>query len=154
MFFVGTHAIEIDRYTGRKELRLENLLNPYTTYEFRVQAYNELGYGRPSLPSPQHSTLPDRPTKPVSNVGGGGGKVGDLTITWEPLSRSEQFGPGIYYKIFWRKKGSDTEFTFQNLSEYGNIGKYSKQLPDIKKNYYTEYEVKVQAWNQLGNNSK
>ncbi|KAK1129512.1 hypothetical protein K0M31_019233 [Melipona bicolor] len=141
-------AVEVDRYNGRKEAYLENVLNPYTTYEFRVCAFNDLGYSLPSSPSPQYSTPSDKPTKVPSNIGGGGGKIGDLTITWDPLPSSEQNGPGIYYKVFWRRKRHETEFQSLSLKDYGNVGRSVVQIQ--QQYYYTEYEVKVQAINALG----
>jgi len=138
----------MDRYNGRKEAYLENVLNPYSTYEFSVSAFNELGYGPSSALSPQYSTPSDKPTKAPSNISGGGGKIGDLTITWDTLTSSDQNGPGIYYKIFWRRKGHDSEFQSLLLKEYGNVG--SSVVSIQPKFYYTEYEVKVQAINAIG----
>ncbi len=37
-------------------------------------------------------------------VGGGGGKVGDLVMTWEPLPAEDQNGEGIGYIVYWKKK--------------------------------------------------
>lgn len=93
------YAKEIDRYTGRKEALLEDALTPWATYEFRVAAWNEMGMGVPSAPSPRHSTPPTRPFMAPRNIGGGGGKIGDLTISWMPLTPEEQNGPEIYYKV-------------------------------------------------------
>lgn len=124
------------------------MLSPYSTYEFQISAFNELGYGVPSLSSPQFSTPSDRPTKVPKKISGGGGKIGDLTITWEPLHPSDQNGPGLYYKVFWRRKQHDTEFQSLALKEHGNVGKAVVQIPSA--NYYTEYEVRVQPWNSLG----
>lgn len=83
MHFLDVVAKEIDRYNGRKEASLENVLFPWSKYEFRVAAANILGYGPFSAPSPQYSTLPDKPRRAPLNIGGGGGKIGDLTVTWE-----------------------------------------------------------------------
>jgi hypothetical protein len=80
---LDVEAREIDRYTGRKEAVIESSLSPWSIYEFRVTAGNELGYGIPSAPSPQYNTAPDRPYRAPPKIGGGGGKIGDLTITWE-----------------------------------------------------------------------
>ncbi|KAF4525298.1 hypothetical protein B566_EDAN014819 [Ephemera danica] len=73
----------VDRYNGQKEASIENVLSPWSVYEFRVSAGNELGFGLPSTPSPQYNTPPDVPYKAPSKIGGGGGKIGDLAITWE-----------------------------------------------------------------------
>lgn len=137
----------MNRYTGQKEARLEDVLSPYSTYEFRVQAYNEFGYGPPSMPSPKHRTLVEKPVKAPSNVGGGGGNIGDLTIKWNPLSLGDQNAPGIHYKIFWRRQGAK-EFNTMVLREYGNIGSYAVAVG--RENYFTKFEVKVQAINDMG----
>ncbi|XP_073990489.1 contactin isoform X2 [Rhodnius prolixus] len=83
---------EVDRYNGRKGAAINDGLTPYCTYEFRVQAGNELGLGLPSLPSPRYRTLSDKPYKAPDNIGGGGGKIGDLIITWK-AANEEGYGP-------------------------------------------------------------
>ncbi|XP_034935862.1 contactin [Chelonus insularis] len=148
-FNISTDIIarEVDLYTGRKEAYLENVLNPFTTYEFRVSAGNIYGYGPPSMPSPKHSTSPAKPTRAPSNVGGGGGKLSELTITWDPLPPEHQNGRGIHYKIYWRLKG-EQEWQSLVLGEYGNIGKYIVTISrDL---FYMQYEVQVQAINEAG----
>lgn len=144
----NVQATEIDRYTGRKEATIENILTPWSVYEFRVSAWNELGMGAPSQPSPKHSTPSERPFMAPRNIGGGGGKIGDLTITWDPLKPDEQNGPGIYYKIFWKRKEFETEFQSQSLKEFGNTGMAVVHIQ--QEFFYTEYIVKVQALNDIG----
>lgn len=139
---------EIDRYTGRKEAVIESSLSPWSIYEFRVTAGNDLGYGVPSTPSPQYNTPPDRPYRAPFKIGGGGGKIGDLTITWEPIPPANQNGPGTHYKIFWRRSEHDTEFQSLLLKEYGNVGVHVVRIQS--EFYYTKYDVKVQAINDIG----
>lgn len=144
----STRGREIDRYNGRKEASVSNL-TPYSQYEFRVQAVNALGIGQPSLPSPKYSTLNDKPYKAPEKISGGGGKIGDLIITWEPMPPQHQNGPGIYYKIFWRRhNSSETEFQFEVLNHQGNVGVAVIRIPF--EYYYTLYDIKVQAANNFG----
>ena len=49
------------------------------------------------------TTLAAPPARPPANLGGGGGKVGVLTITWEPLGRAFQNGPNVGYNVSWKK---------------------------------------------------
>ncbi|KAM3960940.1 contactin [Aphomia sociella] len=139
---------EIDRNNGRKRATVSATLLPWSVYEFRVQAVNALGVGQPSAPSPQFSTLADKPYQAPSNVGGGGGKIGDLTIMWTPLPLQLQNGPGIHYKIFWRRKGAEVEFQSLLLKEYGNVGMHVVHIALTY--FFTPYEVKVQAINDMG----
>lgn len=138
----------IDRYTNRKQGIIENILTPWSFYEFRIAAWNELGMGPFSAKSPRHLTPSDKPFIAPYNVGGGGGKIGDLTITWTPLRPDEQNANGIYYKVFWKRKDEEVEFQTLALKEYGNVGKAVVHI-DLKY-FYTEYIVKVQAINDMG----
>ncbi|ENN74113.1 hypothetical protein D910_11524 [Dendroctonus ponderosae] len=145
---VGVRAREIDRFTGRKEADIEITLTPWSNYEFRVNAWNELGAGPPSVPSPKYHTVKDRPKVAPRNVGGGGGKIGDLTITWTPLRPDEQHAAGIHYKVFWKRYNEQVEFQSEELKEFGNTNKAVVQIEPTF--YYTQYLVKVQAINEIG----
>lgn len=148
----GLVAREINRYTGRKQASVEDKLTPWSIYEFRISAWNQLGKGLPSAPSPRHATPPDKPYYAPRNVGGGGGKIGDLTITWTPLRPEEQNGPGIHYKIFFKRKDYDSEFSTMVLKEFGNTG---VAVVNIKKEYfYMQYIVKVQVNSNTNSNSQ
>lgn len=140
-------AIPVSRYTGRKEAEITHL-TPWSAYEFAVCAVNDLGVGVASAASPQFSTRTDRPYLAPRRVGGGGGKIGDLTIKWQPLAPAEQNAPGIRYKIFWRLHARDTEWATETLADTGNVGMAVVSVPPA--NYYTRYDVKVQAWNEEG----
>ena len=132
---------------GRRQVELRRLLSPYAAYQFRIAAYNDLGMGEYSEPSPSYNTRPDRPTKAPSNVRGGGGRTRDLTIMWDPLPRQDQNAPGIYYRVYYRRVGVDEERDFQQktLKSLGNIGLFVVRIQ--RKYYFTDYEVKVQVFN-------
>lgn len=139
----GVQAMELDRLTSRKRADVYIPLTPWSTYEFRVSAWNELGISEPSSPSPRQSTPATHPYKAPSKVGGGGGKKGDLTITWTPLRLDEQNGPGIHYKIFFKQKDQDAEYQHLLLRDKGNIG---KAVIHVKPEYYyRQYLVRVQV---------
>ncbi|XP_050293568.1 contactin isoform X2 [Anthonomus grandis grandis] len=145
---VGVRAHEVDRFTGRKRADVDLKLTPWSSYEFRVAGWNELGPGAYSEPSPKYHTLKDIPRVAPKNVRGGGGKIGDLTITWTPLTPEEQHAPGIHYKVFWKRNNEQIEFQTLVLKEFGNTNTAVVQIEP--KYYYTEYIVKVQAINELG----
>ena len=86
-------------YEANREATLIYGLSPGTEYSFRMTAVNAMGKGEPSLPSHPIQTRPAPPTKAPANPGGGGGRVGDLQIRWEPLSRPDENGPGIGYYV-------------------------------------------------------
>ena len=66
---------------GRRQYKLRAGLSPYAAYSFRVAAYNDLGLGEWSDPSPTYNTLPGPPDKAPMNIRGGGGRTGDLTVS-------------------------------------------------------------------------
>lgn len=145
----GVRAHEFDRYTGRKQAEVTGL-TPWSAYEFSVCAVNDLGIGTPSAPSPSKMTYSDTIYIAPRNVDGGGGKIGDLSITWDPLLPQEQNGPGIYYKVFWRLNTVDREWAHKVIRPpHGdNVGGAVVRVPTG--NYYLQYDVKVQAFNEIG----
>ncbi|KAL7642096.1 UNVERIFIED_CONTAM: hypothetical protein RMT77_007970 [Armadillidium vulgare] len=145
----------IDERRSRMEYQLpQGSLTPWASYKFRVQAVNYLGTGIFSEFSPTANTHEDVPFKAPSNVGGGGGKTGDLTITWDPLSEEDQNAPGVYYRVFWRRKleeGSNQNpepFKQEILRDRNNKGMFVATVED--QFFYTLYEVKVQSANRVG----
>lgn len=139
----------VDPYTNRRKAEVKNL-TPWAAYEFSVCAVNDLGIGPPSAASPAYSTTADRPYLAPRNVGGGGGKIGDLVITWDPLKPDEQNAPGIRYKVFWRSHGKRGETEWATEIKEGNIGKAVIHFDNKDTMYYTKYDVKVQAVNDFG----
>ncbi|XP_025081186.1 contactin-3-like [Pomacea canaliculata] len=134
--------------TDKHGVQVDNL-NPGNGYRFRVSAQNEFGIGTPSIPSDFVKTLDAPPSVAPSNVRGGGGSVGDLTIRWDLLDRSEWGSSSVYYRVYWRKKTEgDNEGRWQSATKTGTDD-HHVTLVGIE-NFFLLYEVKVQAINPLG----
>lgn len=101
------------------------------------------------MASPQYNTQPGPPTRVPSNIRGGGGRTGDLTIMWDTLPRQDQNAPGLYYRVYYRRVGVEEERDFQQktLKSLGNIGLYVIRIQ--RKYFFTTYEVKVQVFNDM-----
>ncbi|XP_053919444.1 neuronal cell adhesion molecule isoform X15 [Cuculus canorus] len=118
-------------------------LSPYVNYSFRVIAVNEIGRSQPSEPSEQYLTKSASPDENPSNVQGIGSEPDNLVITWESLTDFQSNGPGLQYKVSWRQKDVDDEWTSVIVA---NVSKYIVSGTPT----FVPYEIKVQALNDLG----
>ncbi|XP_059672306.1 neuronal cell adhesion molecule isoform X14 [Gavia stellata] len=118
-------------------------LSPYVSYSFRVIAVNEIGRSQPSEPSEQYLTKSANPDENPSNVQGIGSEPDNLVITWESLKGFQSNGPGLQYKVSWRQKDVDDEWTSVIVA---NVSKYIVSGTPT----FVPYEIKVQALNDLG----
>ncbi|XP_012936437.1 contactin [Aplysia californica] len=133
-----------------RSYRISSGLSPGTSYSFRVFCgCAEMGYGPPSRPSPIIKMYDAAPKYAPENVGGGGGSVGELEITWNPLPRELWGGPGIRYRVYYRRYfEQNTDNTqWQTSEEIRETSFYTVLEKDL---YYTPFQVKVQAINNLG----
>ncbi|XP_076578915.1 neuronal cell adhesion molecule a isoform X3 [Chaetodon auriga] len=118
-------------------------LSPYVYYSFRVLALNHVGYSQPSQSSSQYRTNPAAPDENPSDVQGAGTEPGNLVISWTPLTGFQSNGPGLEYKVQWRQKDVDEDWsskTVANVSQFAVSGTPT----------YVPYEIKVQALNDYG----
>lgn len=143
-----TYAPQSRDAAGRREVELGRVLSPWSRYEFRVLAANRFGVGMPSESSPRYNTPIDKPYLAPRNVGGGGGKAGSLTITWTPLHPEDWNAPEIWYRVYYRPSWERGEPRKKDLRRLGNVGLYV--VPVGEENYYSPYEVQVQAVNLAG----
>ncbi|XP_075285620.1 neuronal cell adhesion molecule isoform X13 [Opisthocomus hoazin] len=118
-------------------------LSPYVNYSFRVIAVNEIGRSQPSEPSEQYLTKSANPDENPSNVQGIGSEPDNLVITWKSLKGFQSNGPGLQYKVSWRQKDVDDEWTSVIVA---NVSKYIVSGTPT----FVPYEIKVQALNDLG----
>uniref|UniRef100_A0A3P9H003 Neural cell adhesion molecule L1 n=1 Tax=Oryzias latipes TaxID=8090 RepID=A0A3P9H003_ORYLA len=119
-------------------------LSPYVYYSFRVLARNNVGYSEPSNPSSQYRTNPAAPDENPSNVQGVGTKPDNMVISWMPLTGYQANGPGLKYKVHWKRRDIDESWSSQNVVD-------KSQLVVDGTPTYVPYEIKVQALNDYGN---
>ncbi|XP_071770651.1 neuronal cell adhesion molecule a isoform X7 [Centroberyx gerrardi] len=118
-------------------------LSPFVYYSFRVLALNHVGYSRPSQPSRQYRTTPAAPDENPSDVQGVGTEHSNLIITWMPLTGFQSNGPGLQYKVQWRQKDVDQDWSSETVS---NVTQFVVSGTPT----FVPYEVKVQAVNDYG----
>lgn len=126
-------------------------LIPNTNYRFRIRAINQFGRGEEA--SKPTSSVKLSATKPVlapSYVGGGGGKVGTLTISWTPLEESEYCGPDFGYYVYWKKPQDTRDWKRETASDSKALEDGTYIVTVGVENYYLPYQVKVGVFNRLG----
>ncbi|XP_028603039.2 neuronal cell adhesion molecule isoform X12 [Podarcis muralis] len=118
-------------------------LSPYVNYSFRVIAVNDIGNSQPSEASEQYFTKAAKPDDNPTGVQGIGSEPDNLVIMWEPLKHFQFNGPGLQYKVSWRQKDGDDDWTSVTVA---NVSKYIVSGTPT----FAPYEIKVQALNDLG----
>uniref|UniRef100_A0A3P9HBB8 Cell adhesion molecule L1-like b n=1 Tax=Oryzias latipes TaxID=8090 RepID=A0A3P9HBB8_ORYLA len=111
-------------------------------YQFRVYAVNAIGPGPPSEPSERHNTDPTVPDRNPENIKIQGHIPYQLEISWDPLLPTESNGPGLEYKVSYRRLKVEDAWT-----------EHLVQRPSYVVNgtpAFAPYEIKVQARNSFG----
>ncbi|NIG61686.1 neuronal cell adhesion molecule-like [Pontoporia blainvillei] len=133
------HQTEVPGVQTTAQLKL----SPYVNYSFRVMAVNSLGRSLPSEASEQYLTKAAEPDKNPTAVEGLGSEPDNLVITWKPLNGFESNGPGLQYKVSWRQKDGDDEWTSMVVAD---VSKYIVSGTPT----FVPYLIKVQALNDAG----
>ncbi|XP_027950314.1 neuronal cell adhesion molecule isoform X4 [Eumetopias jubatus] len=133
------HQTEVSGMQTTAQLKL----SPYVNYSFRVMAVNSLGRSLPSEASEQYLTKAAEPDTNPTAVEGLGSEPDNLVITWKPLNGFESNGPGLQYKVSWRQKDGDDEWTSVVVA---NVSKYIVSGTPT----FVPYLIKVQALNDVG----
>ncbi|XP_066447858.1 neuronal cell adhesion molecule isoform X8 [Eleutherodactylus coqui] len=118
-------------------------LSPYVNYSFRVIAVNEIGRSDHSESSESYMTKSAEPYTNPSGIKGIGTEPDNLVITWKPMKGFDANGPGLQYKVSWRQKDADEDWTSVIVA---NVSKYIVSGTPT----FVPYEIKVQALNDLG----
>ncbi|XP_034074537.1 neuronal cell adhesion molecule-like isoform X7 [Gymnodraco acuticeps] len=118
-------------------------LSPYMHYTFRVLALNAVNLSRPSFPSRMFKTEPAAPDENPTGVQGLGTEHDNLVISWKPLTGLQSNGPGLHYRVMWRQKLVDSDWTTVTVA---NNSKFVVSGTPT----FVPYELRVQAVNEQG----
>ncbi|XP_077980255.1 protein sidekick-2-like [Glandiceps talaboti] len=126
-------------------------LKPFSKYRFRLTAINVVGASYPSEPSREIETQQDVPATPPESVIVRAASETSLTVRWIPLATDQWNGRPLGYRVAWRHTSS-VHKRAANSFQYADIddhigGTYT--IEDLGE--WTEYEVKVRAYNEKGN---
>uniref|UniRef100_A0A674DWT0 Contactin 1b n=1 Tax=Salmo trutta TaxID=8032 RepID=A0A674DWT0_SALTR len=127
-------------------------LYPWMEYEFRVYATNGFGDGEASIPSMKIKTWDAVPVVAPTNVGGYGGKDGELVITWTPVQPQYFYGKKFGYVVAF-KPHDDVDWWYETISD-PETRRYVHRDASfrVKSNDFQvrEFQVKVKTFNSKG----
>uniref|UniRef100_A0A8C5CMC4 Cell adhesion molecule L1-like b n=1 Tax=Gadus morhua TaxID=8049 RepID=A0A8C5CMC4_GADMO len=111
-------------------------------YRFRVAPLNAVGKGRPSEHTERYKTPPAAPEKNPENIKIEGHLPYEMDINWEPLLPIEHNGPGLEYKVSYRRQDLDEDWKEHTVKRHSFIVSATPT--------FVPYEIKIHARNQQG----
>ncbi|XP_053172851.1 neural cell adhesion molecule L1-like protein [Scomber japonicus] len=129
---------KVPGYQATVELALHGHLN----YQFRVYAVNAVGPGPPSEPTERYQTPPAAPDRNPENIKIQGHLPYQMDISWEPLLPIEHNGPGLEYKVSYRKLGLEDVWKEHLVKRHSFVVRNTST--------FIPYEVKIQSRNSDG----
>ncbi|KAM9410196.1 neural cell adhesion molecule L1-like protein isoform 2-T2 [Pholidichthys leucotaenia] len=117
-------------------------LHGHVDYRFRVSGVNAVGRGPPSQPTERYKTPPSAPDKNPENIKIEGHLPHEIDIKWKPLLPIEHNGPGLEYKVSYRRKDVEEDWKEQMVKRHSFV---VKNTPT-----FVPYEIKIQARNHQG----
>ncbi|KAM6980798.1 neural cell adhesion molecule L1-like protein [Aplochiton taeniatus] len=132
---------ELQRVPGKHDSAVLKL-HGHVDYSFRVSGVNAVGSGRPSEPSERYKTPPAAPDKNPENIKIEGHLPHEMDIIWESLSPIEHNGPGLEYKVSYKRQDEEEDW-HENM-----VKRHSFVVKDTPT--FVPYEIKIQARNHQG----
>ncbi|KAM8755491.1 cell adhesion molecule L1-like a isoform 3-T4 [Acanthopagrus schlegelii] len=120
----------------------ELALHGHLDYQFRVYAVNAVGPGPPSEPTERYRTPPAAPDRNPENIKIQGHLPHQMDISWEPLLPIEHNGPGLEYKVSYRKLGVEDVWTEHLVKRHSFVVRNTST--------FIPYEIKIQSRNSHG----
>ncbi|XP_035015166.1 neural cell adhesion molecule L1-like protein isoform X11 [Hippoglossus stenolepis] len=132
---------ELQKVPGN-QATAELALNGHLNYQFRVYAVNAVGPGPPSEPTERYKTPPAAPDRNPENIKIQGHLPHQMDITWEPLLPIEHNGPGLEYKVNYRKLGVEDNWKDHMEKRHSFVLRNTST--------FVPYEIKIQSRNSHG----
>ncbi|CAF96910.1 unnamed protein product, partial [Tetraodon nigroviridis] len=117
-------------------------LHGHVDYCFRVSGVNAVGRGPSSQPTERYRTPPAAPDKNPENIKIESHLPHEMDINWEPLLPIEQNGPGLEYKVSYRRQDVEEDWQEHIVKRHSFV---VKNTPT-----FVPYEIKIQARNHQG----
>uniref|UniRef100_A0A665VT42 Cell adhesion molecule L1-like b n=1 Tax=Echeneis naucrates TaxID=173247 RepID=A0A665VT42_ECHNA len=117
-------------------------LHGHVDYRFRVSGVNDVGTGPPSEPTERYKTPPAAPDRNPENIKIEGHLPHEMDINWEPLLPIEHNGPGLEYKVSYRRQDVEGDWKEHMVKRHSFV---VKNTPT-----FVPYEIKIQAKNHQG----
>lgn len=117
-------------------------LHGHVDYCFRVSGVNTVGRGPSSQPTERYRTPPAAPDKNPENIKIESHLPHEMDINWEPLLPIEHNGPGLEYKVSYRRQDVEEDWQEHIVKRHSFV---VKNTPT-----FVPYEIKIQARNHQG----
>ncbi|XP_072306283.1 neural cell adhesion molecule L1-like protein [Eucyclogobius newberryi] len=118
------------------------ILHGHINYQFRLYGANMVGPGPPSEPTQRHKTPPAAPDRNPENIKIQGHLPHQMEITWDPLLPIEHNGPGLEYRVSYRRLGLDDRWKESLVKRQMFVVRNTST--------FVPYEVKIQSRNSHG----
>ncbi|CAL1605960.1 unnamed protein product [Knipowitschia caucasica] len=118
------------------------LLHGHLNYQFRLYGVNAVGPGPPSEPTQRHKTPPAAPDRNPENINIQGHLPHQMEISWDPLLPIEHNGPGLEYRVNYRKLGVDEPWKESLVKRHSFVVRNTST--------FVPYEIKIQSRNSYG----
>ncbi|XP_042348491.1 neural cell adhesion molecule L1-like protein isoform X2 [Plectropomus leopardus] len=132
---------ELQKVPGN-QATAELALHGHLNYQFRVYAVNAVGPGPPSEPTERYKTPPAAPDRNPENIKIQGHLPHQMDISWEPLLPIEHNGPGLEYKVSYRKLGVEDVWKEHLVKRHSFVVRNTST--------FIPYEIKIQSRNSHG----
>ncbi|XP_060897359.1 neural cell adhesion molecule L1-like protein isoform X2 [Labrus mixtus] len=132
---------ELLRVPGNHNLAILKL-HGHVDYRFRVSGVNAVGRGLPSKLTERYKTPAAAPDKNPENIKIEGHLPHELNINWEPLLPIEHNGPGLEYKVSYRRQDVEEDWKEHMVKRHSSV---VENTPT-----FVPYEIKIQARNHQG----